>query len=175
MSKTSVGGSDSVITIYGNYGVTRKASFTILAPVSFDEMVDRVVEREHAFVAGMKRMHPLVETYIQNLREDKDHDVVPVSDRYFLGRLQLSGEVGDQLFQNEQPGLGHHLLAPFRAAFSRQFSPRGFAQMVMLDANFQKNNYYFNFVRQEFLGEVRCIVVHGKNMGGRPRFQHRAF
>lgn len=31
--------------------------------------------------------------------------------------------------------------------------------MVMLDANFQKSNYYFNFVRQEFLGEVRCIVV----------------
>lgn len=159
MSKTAVGGSDSVITIYGNYGVTRKASFTILAPVSFDEMVDRVVEREHAFVVNMKRMHPLVETYIQNLREDKNHNVVPASDRYFMGRLQLSGEVGDQLFQNEQPGLGHQLLAPFRAAFSRQFSPRGFAQMVMLDANFQKSNYYFNFVRQEFLGEVRCIVV----------------
>src|SRR5436853_2460032 len=31
--------------------------------------------------------------------------------------------------------------------------------MVMLDANFQKSNYYFNFVRQELLGEVRCIVV----------------
>ncbi len=159
MSKTAVGGSDSVITIYANYGATRKASFTILAPVSFDEMVDRVVEREHAFVTAMQRMHPLVETYIQNLREDKDHNVVPVNDRYFLGRLKLGGEVGDQLFENEQPGLGHHLLAPFRAAFLRQFSPRGFAQMVMLDANFQKSNYYFNFVRQEFLGDVRCIVV----------------
>src|SRR5579872_6326870 len=159
MSKTAVGGSDSVITIYGNYGVTRKASFTILAPVSFDEMVDRVVEREHAFVASMKRMHPLVETYIQNLHEDKYHNVAPLSDRYFLGRFEFGKGVGDQLFEKEQPGLRHQLLAPFRAAFSRQFSPQGFAQMVMLDANFQKSNYYFNFVRQEFLGEVRCIVV----------------
>jgi hypothetical protein len=159
MSKTAVGGSDSVVNIYGNYGVTRKASFTILAPVSFDEMVDRVVEREHAFVANMKRMHPLVETYIQNLREDKDHNVAPVSDRYFLGRFDFSNRVGDQLFAKERPSLAHHLLAPFRAGLSRQFSPQGFTQMVMLDANFQKSNYYFNFVRQDFLGEVRCIVV----------------
>src|SRR5579872_1027898 len=84
ISKTAVGGSDSVVTIYGNYGVTRRASFTILAPVSFDEMVDRVVEREHAFVNNMKRMHPLIETYIQNLHEDKSHNVAPLSDRYFL-------------------------------------------------------------------------------------------
>lgn len=159
VSKTAVGGSDSVVTIYGNYGVTKKASFTILAPVSFDEMVDRVVEREHVFVANMQRMHPLIETYIQNLRENKDENLVPVSDRYFLGRFDFNKKVGDQLFENEQPGLRHQLLAPFRAAFSRQFSPQGFAQMVMLDANFQKSNYYFNFVRQEFLGEVRCIVV----------------
>ncbi len=159
VSKTAVGGSDSVVTIYGNYGVTRKASFTILAPVSFDEMVDRVVEREHAFVDKMKRMHPLIETYIQNLHEDKDHNIVPVSDRYFLGRFDFGKAVGDQLFEKERPDLRHRLFAPLRAAFSRQFSPQGFAQMVMLDANFQKSNYYFNIVRQEFLGEVRCIVV----------------
>src|SRR5436853_2544807 len=48
---------------------------------------------------------------------------------------------------------------PFSGIFSRRFMPRGFAQMVMLDAYFQKSSYYFNFVRQEFLGEVRCVVV----------------
>jgi hypothetical protein len=37
--------------------------------------------------------------------------------------------------------------------------PQGFAQMVMLDRDFQKKNYDFKFVRQEFLGEVRCIVI----------------
>lgn len=159
MSKTAIGGTDSVVTLYGNYGVTRKASFTILAPVSFDEMVDRVVEREHAFVTNMRRMHPLIETYIQNLRQDKDHNVLPVTDHYFLGRFDFDNRVSDRLFAKEPPSLTHHLLAPFRAALERQFSPQGFAQMVMLDSDFGKSNYYFNFVRQEFLGEVRCIVV----------------
>ena len=54
--------------------------------LSFDQTVDRVVERERGFVVTMKRMHPLAETYIQNLREDNDHNVEPVSDQYFLGR-----------------------------------------------------------------------------------------
>src|SRR5690349_17802660 len=63
MSKTAVGGSDSVITIYGNYGVTRKAAFTILAPVSF------AVARRHYVVVSVfaqvldvgfyQRMHAL--------------------------------------------------------------------------------------------------------------------
>jgi hypothetical protein len=35
----------------------------------------------------------------------------------------------------------------------------GFAQMVVLDTDFQKRFYDFNFVRREFLGEVRCLVI----------------
>jgi hypothetical protein len=34
----------------------------------------------------------------------------------------------------------------------RKFMPLGLAQMVMLDRDFQKKNYDFKFVRQEFLG-----------------------
>ena len=59
-------------------------------------MVDRVIERERAFVAQMKHSHPLAETYIQNLKTDKDSVVVPASDQYFLGRLDLSEGVDDQ-------------------------------------------------------------------------------
>ena len=35
----------------------------------------------------------------------------------------------------------------------------GFAQMVVLDTDFQKKYYNFNFVRREFLGEIRCLVI----------------
>ena len=31
--------------------------------------------------------------------------------------------------------------------------------MAIIDRDFKKDNYYFTFVKQEFLGEVRCIVV----------------
>src|SRR5208282_5616983 len=35
---------------------------------SFSEVIDKVVEREHFFVAQMRHMHPMVETYLQNLK-----------------------------------------------------------------------------------------------------------
>jgi hypothetical protein len=41
----------------------------------------------------------------------------------------------------------------------RHYVPQGFANMAIVDRDFQKNNYYFTFVKQEFLGEVRCVVV----------------
>jgi len=161
LPKSAMGGGNANVTIYGNYGVTKHASFQTVAPVSFEQTVDRLVERERAFVASMKRMHPLAETYIQNLHEDKDHTVGPTSDQYFLGRLDLSDGPEDELFQNQHSGLGlgGHFLNPFAGIFSRKFMPRGFAQMVMLDSDFQKSNYYFAFVRREFLGDVRCIVI----------------
>jgi hypothetical protein len=64
---------------FAQTATTKHASFTALAPVSFDHMVDRVVQSERAFVATMKTIHPLAETYIQNLRQDKDHKVEPTS------------------------------------------------------------------------------------------------
>jgi len=127
--------------------------------LSFDQTVDRVVARERGFVVTMKRMHPLVETYIQNLHEDNDHNVEPVSDQYFLGRLDLNDGIRDSVFQKQHTGFLHHALNPFSAALAYKFLPQGFAQMVVLDADFQKSNYRFTFVRREFLGEARCIVI----------------
>lgn len=131
----------------------------VSATLSFDQTVDRVVEREHKFVETMKRMHPLAETYIQNLREDSDRNVEPVNDQYFLGRIDLNDGPRDSVFQRKRKGFVHHLLNPFSAALSYRFLPQGFAQMVILDSDFQKSNYRFTFVRREFLGEARCIVI----------------
>jgi hypothetical protein len=126
------------------------------SPGAFDQVLDRVVEREHFFVAQMRHMHPLVETYIQNLKNDHDHDVVPVSDDYFLGRLDMSNGADDRSFMG-QPDFGKRLHDRLTGAFSVKFLPLGFAEMVMLDENFQRKNYDFTFVRREFLGEVRCL------------------
>ena len=162
VSKMVIGGADSLVSIYGNYGVTKHTDLTILAPVSFDRMVDRVIQREHAFIENVKRLHPLAETYIQNMQEDKQHNVIPTSDQYFLGRLDLSQTTSEQVFEKDKPEKAHHFLSPFATlgnAFSRRYVPQGFANMVVMDRDLKKENYYFNFVRQEFLGEIRCIVV----------------
>jgi len=61
------------------------ASSSRPSPGSFDQVVDRIVEREHFYVAQMRHMHPMVETYIQNMKTDRDLGAVPVSDRVQAG------------------------------------------------------------------------------------------
>jgi len=147
------------------------------ASASFDQVIDRAVEREHFFMAEMKHLHPLVETYLQNLKQDKDIDApVPTSDVYFLGRLDMSEGTDDRAFYTPTTaGLGKRMLNKLSNVYSMKFLPLGFAQMVVLDQDFQRKYYDFSFVRREFLGEVRCVVVDvaPKKDAGKGRFLGR--
>ena len=128
------------------------------SPASFDQVIDKVVEREHFFTAQMRHLHPLVETYIQNLKSDKELGMVPASDQYFLGRIDLSEGTEDRSFLG-QPGFRTRVFSKLTSLYSMKFLPLGFAQMVMLDEDMQRKYYDFRFIRREFLGEVRCLVV----------------
>src|SRR5208283_348251 len=99
------------------------------------------------------------------------HELVPVSDDYFLGRLDVSNGIDDRSFMG-QPDFGRRLLNRLTNAYSM---PLGFAEMAMLDEDFQRKYYDFIFVRQEFLGEVRCLVidVQPKEHVGNRRFLGR--
>jgi len=122
-------------------------------------VIDLIVDRENRFVETMEKMHPLVETYIQNLKPDPELSAVPVSDEYFLGRLDLTeGQAKDVSFKT-QLNLFHRSLDRLTSIYSMKFLPLGFAQMVMLDTNFDRRDYDFKFVRREFLGEVRTLVI----------------
>jgi len=153
---------------------TQQASATAS---SFDQVIDRAIEREHFFLAQMKQLHPLVETYLQNLKEDKQLDApVPSSDVYFLGRLDMSEGTADRVFTSPTTeGLGKKMLSKLKNVYTMRFLPLGFAQMVVLDEDFQRKYYDFTFVRREFLGEVRCIVmdVAPKKDAGKGRFLGR--
>ena len=144
------------------------------SPVTFDQVMDKVVEREHFFNAQMRHLHPLVETYIQNLKNTKDATTVPTKDEYFLGRLDMSDGADDRSFMG-QPGFGRQVMSKLTSLYSLKFLPLGFAQMVVLDDDFQKKFYNFTFVRREFLGEVRCLVVdvQPKDNAGSGRFLGR--
>jgi hypothetical protein len=147
------------------------------AATSFDQVVDRAIEREHFFMAQMKQLHPLVETYLQNLKQDKDLDApVPVSDVYFLGRLDMTEGTDDRTFTSPTTaGLGKRMISKLSNVYSMKFLPLGFAQMVVLDQDFQRKYYDFTFVRREFLGEIRCVVmdVAPKKDAGKGRFLGR--
>jgi hypothetical protein len=144
------------------------------AALTMNDVLDRVVQREHYFMAQMRHMHPMVETYLQDLKNDSSGNPLPVKDSYFLGRLDMSDGPDDVSFVG-QPGFGHRMLGKLTGIYSLHYLPMGFAQMVMIDTDFQKRNYKFNFVRREFLGDVRCLVIDVQPREGdkTPRFLGR--
>ena len=128
------------------------------AAVTLNDVLDRVVQREHLFMAQMRHLHPLVETYLQDLKNDHEGNTFPVKDQYFFGRLDLSEGPEDVSFMG-QPGFGRRMMGRLSGVYALHYLPLGFAQMVVLDPDFQKRYYDFTFVRREFLGEIRCLVI----------------
>src|SRR5208282_2095260 len=51
---------------------------------------DQVISNEQRLYAQIRNYSPLVETYIQNLKADKDLGQVPAGDKYFLGRANFA-------------------------------------------------------------------------------------
>jgi len=58
-------------------------------PRTMDQVLDRVMNNEQRLYGQMRNYSPLVETYIQNLKGDKDLGEVPAGDKYFLGRANF--------------------------------------------------------------------------------------
>src|SRR5271154_903628 len=55
-----------------------------------DEVIDRAIASEHALMENLRKMRPVVETYIQEQRPSAELGTEPAKDHYFLGRLDLS-------------------------------------------------------------------------------------
>ncbi|HEV2730630.1 MAG TPA: M48 family metalloprotease, partial [Terriglobales bacterium] len=147
------------------------------APVSIDQVVARVIDREHFFMAQLRVLHPLGETYIQNLKDDREGADLPASDQYFLGQLDMGRGPGDHAFASKPDGSFFHPLSKLNRFYQMKFLPRGFAQMAIVDEDLQHQNYDFALVRREFLGEVRCLVldVNPKPHTGNGRFKGRVW
>ena len=146
-------------------------------PRTMDEAIDRVVTNENRLYAGMKNYSPLVETYIQNLKPDKDLGYVPGGDKYFLGRADFSKGVS-LVSLSDTDGKGKKIFSSIGNffTFAMQYLPDGFLQMIFIDTNgFDKQHYKFDYVQREFLGEVRCLVfdVTPLPKSGKGRFAGR--
>ncbi len=144
-------------------------------PPAVSEVVDKIVRQEQVEVQYLRQFSPLVETYIQNLRPDKQLGAVTDGDKYFLGRAELGK--GMELEPLERgTGMKHKVFGGWARFFSREFVPRGFLQMIYLDMNgFDRQHYKIEYLRREFLGEVRCLVfdVDPLPKAGKGRFVGR--
>ena len=144
-------------------------------PTTLSEVVDKIVRQEQVEVQLLRQYSPLVETYIQNLRPDKQLGEVPDGDKYFLGRAELAKGVELEPLEHDS-GVKHKLFGSWRSFFSSEFLPSGFLQMIYLDMYaFDRQHYKIAYVRREFLGEVRCLVfdVDPLPKSGKGRFLGR--
>jgi hypothetical protein len=129
-------------------------------PRTMEQVIDRVTSNENHLYGKMKEYSPLVETYIQNMKADKDLGSVPAGDKYFLGKADFSKGVGLVSISDTNSkgkkifvGIGNFF------SFAMQYLPDGFLQMVFIDTTgFDRQHYKFDYVKREFLGEVRCLV-----------------
>jgi hypothetical protein len=137
------------------------------APVNgvSDQIVDRIAAREAEMAAKMKNLHPLVETYLQNLDKDDDLAFHPTGDKYFIGKLDFNAEQKQQSLM-EKDGVAKGIFGKFSQLYSVKYLPGGFAQMLVVEGHFDRKNYDFEYVRREFLGEVRTLVFDVKPKKG---------
>src|SRR5580700_10539281 len=155
-------GTTSLVLILSGLGAIAAAAAPKPAdqPRTMEDVIDRVITNENKATQQIKQYSPLVETYIQNLKPDKELGYVPAGDKYFLGRADFNKGValvsltdtntkGKKIFGS----IGNFF------SFAMQYLPDGFLQMIFIDTNgFDKQHYKFDYVRREFLGEVRCLV-----------------
>jgi hypothetical protein len=154
---------------------------TTQATSAVDQVVDRITAREQREVVQIRQTSPLIETYIQDMRPDPEMGAVPVKDHYFLGLADFTKGIVDRSLLDPPKGSKSKFnpigpLAHIGDMFGSGYEPAGFLQMVFVDSNgFDRQHYHFEFVRREFLGEVKCLVfdVAPLPKSGKGRFKGR--
>jgi hypothetical protein len=148
--------------------------------VTVDQAIDHLIAREHDEIATIRRFSPLIETYIQDMKTDKEMGAIPVRDHYFLGQADLSKGIVDNSMLHARKGKfdAFNPLTHMSGLFTSSYVPEGFLQMIYIDTNgFDRQHYQFDYVRREFLGEVRCVVfdITPLPKSGKGRFKGRVW
>jgi hypothetical protein len=159
------------------------------APSAVDRLLDQIIANEAKVLKTLADRTPIVETYIQ---ESLSADSAPgqARDHYFLGRMGLVNSVQYVSFVRRQSTpeavietrtqsrffLLKKTIASREVPEHIEYLPEGFAQMAMIDAtSFDRKTYNFDYVRREFLGDIRCLVfdVAPRRKGDPGRFVGR--
>jgi hypothetical protein len=126
-----------------------------------DQAIDGIIARERDEVITMERFRPIVETYIQDMKPDPNMGIVPSSDHYLLGQADLSNGVVEHSLLASKKGAPDSLnpMAHVGGSSDSPHSPEVFLRMMFVDTKgFNRQNYRFEYVHREFIGEVRCVV-----------------
>ena len=128
--------------------------------LAIDKLVDRVTARERQEVQIVRKYRPIIETYIQDVRLDQHLGFVPTRDHYFIGVADLAkGTVLHSMEGKEGPQKRLNPIDLVANAVAPTYIPKGFLEMIFVDPQgFDRRHYTFEYIRREFLGDVRCLV-----------------
>jgi hypothetical protein len=148
-----------------------------LAPVgALDQLVSKVSARENQEMEMIRLHNPLVETYVQKVRVvESDGTWIPDGDHYFIGRAEFSKGLDLQPLPESSTTTQRRALDSLLHLFDfgAEFLPQGFLQMIYPDSSgLNPQDYNFDYIHREFLGEVRTLVfdVTPRKKGARGRF-----
>ena len=122
--------------------------------LTIEAVAERIMAAESGVTARMTAFKPIVEVYVQHVAPHPQLGTVPIKDDYFLGQFE-STAAGPKI-------------NPFTAERTTRRWPftstplklDGFAAMTVPDWRLLNiKRYTFTFLRREFLGEVRCLVL----------------
>jgi hypothetical protein len=141
----------AALDLFGFANLTASIADVEASPTAgkLEEIVERVIAREHEQIKIIEGYAPIIETYIQEVKLDKHLGIVPKTDLYFLGQADFKGllKVHSSLKRGKKSSLWW------------SYDPAGFLQMIYVDrGEFDKAHYKITYVRQEFSGDVRCYV-----------------
>lgn len=149
------------------------ASETSAKNTALDTIIEKIVRREQNEVTSFELFSPVIETYIQQLKPDREMGAIPYTDSYFIGQADLSN------------GIHVHSMLPKHGLFSSALSFfsnagawnwGGFVQMIYPDRyELDRNHYEFKYSGEDFLGAVRCLTfdLTPKPHSGKGRFKGR--
>jgi len=127
------------------------------APVA--SLIDHIIAREREESEIISTYHPIAETYVQVFKKKRNQAPLLARDYYYLGQTELS----------VSKPLGYHSMLtaqdqlPKRGFVDQGFKPLGFVHMIYIDRQgFDRQHYSFQYVRREFLGDIRCVVLDVK-------------
>ncbi len=136
---------------------TAQPEATSPADAALNQIIDKVLAKEAETSLRMRALHPIVETYIQSLDKDDELTFHPAGDKYFIGKLDFNVEVREHSLLPKS-GWAKTLSGKLQQLYSVKYLPAGFAQMLVVDGQFERKNYSFEYIRREFIGEIRCLV-----------------
>lgn len=110
--------------------------------ITIDALTHRVMQAEAALTVRMQAFRPIVEVYVQYVEPHAQLGTVPARDDYYLGEFEWNGFDGPRIKGPEKGKL------------------EGFAAATVPDWRLLSTKQHtFTYLRREFLGDVRCVVL----------------